>query len=182
MKKIIIALALILTSCTSTAPRMAQVELGSSDFSGRMDSEAHPAAGVSIVYGLGDSVSPNVASDLGLQVTGGESTINGVELETKRAELTTGLRYFLSQGRLRPYLGAGLSLLYVDAQGPGGGQDTASDWSGGAYARLGVDYALSDELRLGVDFRALRGASADLGDERLDFDQDVLCLTLSWGF
>jgi len=84
--------------------------------------------------------------------------------------------------RLHPYLGAGGSLLRaeVEVDGPGG-DDSDDDFSPAAYIRAGVGYDLSEEFRLGLDYRHLFLSDVDIGSID-DVDFDMFMLTLGFDF
>jgi outer membrane protein len=77
--------------------------------------------------------------------------------ETKHLPPTLSLQYhFLPDGRIRPYVGAGLNAtLFFDEKTTGAlaGTDLSLDDSFGAAAQLGVDFALSGDWMLNVDAR-----------------------------
>lgn len=77
--------------------------------------------------------------------------------ETKHLPPTLSLQYhFLPDGKIRPYVGAGLNAtLFFDEKTTGAlaGSDLSLDESFGAAAQLGVDFALSGDWMLNVDAR-----------------------------
>lgn len=77
--------------------------------------------------------------------------------ETKHLPPTLSLQYhFLPDGRIRPYVGAGLNAtIFFDEKTTGAlaGTDLSLDDSFGAAAQLGVDFALSGDWMLNVDAR-----------------------------
>jgi outer membrane protein len=77
--------------------------------------------------------------------------------ETKHLPPTLSLQYhFLPDGRIRPYVGAGLNAtLFFDEKTTGAleGTDLSLDDSFGAAAQIGVDFALSDDWMLNLDAR-----------------------------
>jgi len=77
--------------------------------------------------------------------------------ETKHLPPTLSLQYhFLPDGRIRPYVGAGLNAtIFFDEKTTGAlaGTDLSLDDSFGAAAQLGVDFALSGDWMLNIDAR-----------------------------
>ena len=77
--------------------------------------------------------------------------------ETKHLPPTLSLQYhFLPDGKIRPYVGAGLNAtIFFDEKTSGAlaGTDLSLDDSFGAAAQLGVDFALSGDWLLNVDAR-----------------------------
>jgi outer membrane protein len=77
--------------------------------------------------------------------------------ETKHLPPTLSLQYhFLPDGRIRPYVGAGLNAtIFFDEKTTGAleGANLSLDDSFGAAAQLGVDFALSGDWMLNVDAR-----------------------------
>lgn len=77
--------------------------------------------------------------------------------ETKHLPPTLSLQYhFLPDGRVRPYVGAGLNAtLFFDEKTTGAlaGSDLSLDDSFGVAAQLGVDFAISDDWMINVDAR-----------------------------
>jgi len=77
--------------------------------------------------------------------------------ETKHLPPTLSLQYhFLPDGRIRPYVGAGLNAtLFFDEKTTGAlaGTELSLDDSFGVAAQLGVDFALSDDWMLNLDAR-----------------------------
>jgi outer membrane protein len=77
--------------------------------------------------------------------------------ETKHLPPTLSLQYhFLPDGRIRPYVGAGLNAtLFFDEKTTGAlaGTDLKLDDSFGVAGQLGVDFALSDVWMINVDAR-----------------------------
>lgn len=77
--------------------------------------------------------------------------------ETKHLPPTLSLQYhFLPDGKIRPYVGAGLNAtIFFDEKTSGAlaGTDLSLDDSFGVAAQLGVDFALSGDWLLNVDAR-----------------------------
>jgi Outer membrane protein beta-barrel domain len=99
------------------------------------------------------------------------------------AELSAGFLWQpLKKGVVRPYLGAGLSLVYA-----GIGTDyfdrAESDQSFGFYGNLGVFFKVGDTFNVGLDGRIVRGTRLTLAgvDGDADYEQLSLLLGFSWG-
>ena len=86
------------------------------------------------------------------------------------------------EDNFHPYAGAGGAILRGEAEidTPGGGASD-DDISPGAYIRAGVAYDLSEEFRLGLDYRHLFLSDMDIGSID-DADFDMFMLTLGFDF
>lgn len=175
-------LCLMLTSCLAPeTPKMIELRGGGAEFHGQANSShASPMAGANLVYGPGLEEG-GIASDCGVQYVRGRDSYDGTAVPIDRYEATTGLRYYVCGGRVRPYIGAGLSVTYMDATDAHG--EHFSDYGAGAYFRAGVDVTVAKNVGLGVDYRTTYGERFSLGDERnLKMDQGFLGLSLNFGF
>ena len=92
----------------------------------------------------------------------------GLSEDLTVVELYGGGQYAFSRGTVSPYVGAGLSLLFLD------GRD--ADDGAGIYGHTGLKVKLSRRLSMGVDVRGLVGTP----DELARYIQ--LVLTLGWSF
>ena len=97
-------------------------------------------------------------------------------------------RSFLRDTVLRPYVGAGLDLIYYDGEAKWYDDPTAARIRKvhkrmvfGLYAHAGVTYQLSEDLQLGLDIRQVFGTP----DTNFFFDGDLdyqrVSLFLGWG-
>ena len=98
-------------------------------------------------------------------------------------ELSAGFLWHpLKRGVVRPYLGAGLSLVYA-----GIGTDyfdrAETDQSFGFYGNLGIFFKIGDTFNVGLDGRLVRGTKLTLAgvDGDADYEQLSLLLGFSWG-
>jgi hypothetical protein len=114
-------------------------------------------------------------------------TVIGVD--RTQVEIYFGLhRTFLREAFLRPYVGAGGSILWVEADqeiGPVGGEyasDEEREFALGAYAHAGVALQLSEAWQIGVDYRALLSTKIDvLAGSEGDADYTLLSVFVGFG-
>lgn len=97
-------------------------------------------------------------------------------------ELSAGFLWQPAKGIARPYLGAGVSLVYA-----GVGTDwfdrSETDQSFGFYGNLGIFFKVGDTLNVGLDGRIVRGTKVTLNgvDGNVNYEQLALLLGFSWG-
>ncbi len=99
-------------------------------------------------------------------------------IERRVSESSAGLRYLFDPiGFLQPYVGGGLSLLYVWQELEPLGLSTLDDddWDWGVYARGGLRAELYQGVHLGVELRALR--EEWVGSRSYDLDYALVALT-----
>lgn len=119
-----------------------------------------------------------VGWELGFQGSYDEDDVAGFgDIESSTWELYGGLRKTLVDGEeVRPYLGAGLSLVGVRFEALGIDDD---DSSLAAYAHGGVEIEVSPGFALGLDLRGLFGSEIDLFGVDTDADYGQLALFLA---
>jgi opacity protein-like surface antigen len=117
---------------------------------------------------------------------GSESVSGGGSLD-----VTSSLHEFWAGGRwqfdpwessLKPYVGVGFSLLYVDYETSGlGASNHADDWAFGVYGHAGLSWEFAPGWSLDLDVRTLYSTKADLQDSTsLDYLQAGLVLGWAW--
>jgi len=109
-----------------------------------------------------------------------------LDLELSTSELYLGLgRSFRLGERVRPYLGAGLSLVMVEGELSStvlGGSDTEDDLSAAGYLHGGLLVEVGESFHVGLDGRALLGTDLDLDGLEVDADYLQLALVAGWRF
>ncbi len=104
--------------------------------------------------------------------------LGDVEFTNRALEIYGGLRKtFFADAAVRPYLGAGVTAIGVEAEGEAGGVSVDDDdTTFGGYAHGGLEFRITDSFRLGVDVRAVFGTDVDLFDASGDTDYEQLAL------
>lgn len=139
---------------------------------------------------------PTLGYELGVQYTSEDDDtvvdLLGVPLpisvQLDTLELYGGVRKtFLEGAIIRPYVGAGVTLIQADAEFTLGGIAADADDVGfGGYVRAGVLVPVSDRFRIGLDARLVRGVELDLdpnsGSDSLDGDFDQFGLVFEYLF
>jgi opacity protein-like surface antigen len=129
--------------------------------------------------------------EIGTTYSQNDDDVGFVDVDGNVFEVYGGYRYTFGLdrdhsdpdlGRVHPYLGAGGAVLRgeVEVDTPGG-NDSDDDISPGAYIRAGVGFDLTEELRIGVDYRHLFLSDMDIGPID-DADFDMFTLTLGFKF
>ena len=110
-------------------------------------------------------------------------TVPGVGAADLKVELLTIEGYFgfhrtfLRDANLRPYIGAGVSVVYYDSQKNTDGvgihvhDDDEGGWTAGLYAHGGISWQCSENVQIGVDLRGLGFTDVNNlgGDGDLDY-------------
>lgn len=139
--------------------------------------------------------------EIGTTYSSDDDDVGPVDVEGNIFEIYGGYRYTFDLDRdnddvhdaddmddddfeddFHPYLGAGGALIRgeVDIDTPGGG-DSDDDFSPGAYIRAGVGYDITEEFRLGLDYRHMFLTDMDIASID-DADFDMFMLTLGFDF
>lgn len=107
-----------------------------------------------------------------------------VDVEGNTFDVYGGYRYTFrpDERAIHPYLSAGLAVIRAEAEvDTPVGNNSDDDISPGAYVRAGIAFDLSEQFRLGVDYRHMFLTDVDIGGiSDVDFDQ--LMLTLGFAF
>ena len=107
---------------------------------------------------------------LGLELGGwyslGSDTLHGpqdVNLDLSQVDLTLGARFTLPMfGRLLPFIGAGLDVIYWKLSEDGGQTSTHEDLDLGYYVHGGLNARVWDYFTLGFEVNGLYGTGDDL--------------------
>lgn len=108
-----------------------------------------------------------------------------VRLESETWELSLGLNYGLLLGRLRPYVGLGASVQFLELDGFDQAAGSAFDddeVAPGVYLKAGLFLQVTQGSHVGLEFRHLEGASVRIDGTSLDTDYDQFLLVLGMGF
>jgi hypothetical protein len=119
--------------------------------------------------------------ECGANVASADGSFMGLDGDYQTRELYAGYRRtFLTQVRgVQPYLSIGVMHMHADMQL---GSMRADDSAYGAYGRLGINWELSDRIRIGLDYRRVYGTEIDALGLGIDSDHDQLALTVGYGF
>lgn len=109
----------------------------------------------------------------------GTSGGQAVRLKGETLELSAGLNYSYLLARLRPYLGFGASLLFLNLRGIDEDVDAVfddDDATVGGYAKAGLLFQVSRTSHVGLEFRHFEGGGVTLDGTDLgtNYDQFVL--------
>jgi opacity protein-like surface antigen len=126
-----------------------------------------------------ERMSNPIGWEVGLMASKDEGHVAGSDVEGHTAEVYGGIHKTFGSDTLRPYVGAGLAVIRASVEGPGPDDDDAS---AAAYAHGGISFALSDEMRLGLDLRFLLGSDIELNGFDTDADYVQLAVGLAFGF
>ena len=108
-----------------------------------------------------------------------------VHLESEAWELSIGLNYSVLLGRLRPYVGLGAAVQFLEIDGfdeAAGSAFDDDDVAPGAYAKAGLLLQVTRTSHVGVEYRHLEGGSVRIDGTSLDTDYDQVLLVLGMGF
>ena len=114
--------------------------------------------------------------DLGSFVVGGEASYNKLDIDTlgeDNSVTRVGVIAGYDAGRIMPYLAAGYASLDVDSAAL-----TAND--DGYYYGVGVDYAITSNVRVGVEY--LQHEFDDFDSSGIDIDARTTSLKVSYAF
>lgn len=119
--------------------------------------------------------------EAGISISHADDDFAGQDVDATFTELYGGFRetFPLDSPEIHPYVGIGATLLHgeVDA-GPADDSDTTL----GAYIRAGINFSLSNDLRLGVDLRHVFAEFDMFGNDDFDADFDQFALTAAFPF
>jgi len=118
------------------------------------------------------------------EANGTESGGDGVELHSETYELTTGVNAAVLWRRLRPYLGAGGSLLLVNLRGIDASDEVFhdEDVTVGAYVKVGLLFQVTGSVHVGLELRHLEAGDLALGDDDVDGSYDQVVLVFGASF
>ena len=139
---------------------------------------------------------PTLGYELGLQYTSEDDDsvrdVQGVpwtfSVQLETLELYGGVRKTYFEGAsVRPYVGAGVTLIQANSEAAVNGAPIDSDDVGfGGYVRAGLLVPISDRFRIGLDARLVRGVEFDLrpvsNSDSLDADFEQFGLVFEYLF
>lgn len=106
----------------------------------------------------------------------------GVDVTDRFLELFAGGRAIFGEGKVLPYLGAGLAVVSAEVEGDSGlGSASDDDVSLGFYGHGGVLVKVARSFYLGLDARLLTGTEVDLFSIETDVDYVQLAAVFAWG-
>jgi len=107
------------------------------------------------------------------------------DVEVNTYEFYGGVRHVFRPGRrgLHPFVSGGLDLLHgrIKVTAPGV-SEAEGDLVGGAYARAGLLWDITDRVRLGADYRYLLAQKLNIFDDSLDTDYGQVTFSLGFAF
>ena len=120
--------------------------------------------------------------EVGFSYSSEDDTIGSLAFEASLLELYGGLRKDFETGSpVRPYLGAGVSLIEVDVDASSGGMGgSESDTSPGLYVHGGVRVDVSDTIHIGLDARAVLATDFEIGGIGFDADHEQLAFLIGF--
>ena len=122
-----------------------------------------------------------VGFEAGFMFSGDDSDNAFGDVEAGTAEAFGGIRKTWGDSNVRPYLGAGISMIGAAVDVDGGPDDEDASLAG--YAHAGVQFYLSEMVFLGVDVRVLFGSDIDLdGAFADDADYEQFAFVVGFSF
>ncbi|MFN0009116.1 MAG: outer membrane beta-barrel protein [Planctomycetota bacterium] len=121
-----------------------------------------------------------VGFEVGIMGSADEDTVAGSDVEVSTGEFYGGIRKTFGEEVFRPYVGAGLSLVNLEVDTSGLGDD--DDASAAFYAHGGLAILASEALLIGLDLRFLIGSDIEIAGVDTDADYVQLALFLGIGF
>lgn len=114
----------------------------------------------------------------------GTSAGQDVRLKGSTLELSAGLNYSFLFARLRPYLGFGASLLFLNLRGVDdvGALFDDDDATVGGYAKAGLLFQVSRSSHVGLEFRHFEGGEVTLDGTDLATSYDQFALVFGTSF
>jgi len=117
--------------------------------------------------------------EAGMQVSADEDDFGGADIEAITREIYGGIHKSLGTSNVRPYVGAGLTLVGVEIEVGGLSDDDAS---AALYAHGGLAIDVSESFFVGFDLRVLFGSDLEIGGVETDADYTQFGLLLGLRF
>lgn len=121
-----------------------------------------------------------VGFEVGIMGSSDDDDVGGVDFEVNTGEIYGGVRKTFGEDVLRPYVGAGISFINLEADVSGFGED--DDGSPAFYAHGGLAIAASEAFMIGLDLRFLIGSDLEVAGIDTDADYVQLALMIGIGF
>jgi len=109
------------------------------------------------------------------QRSGGED----VRLSAATVEISAGFNWSILVGRLRPYVGGGGAMQFLNLRGLDEENDAVfddDDASVGGYAKVGVAFQVSPTTYVGLDFRHFEGGDVNLDGTEVGTSYDQVMM------
>lgn len=98
---------------------------------------------------------------------------SGVSFTGRVMDLTLGARIQPASGWFRPYLGAGMDIVYASKDGsPGDAGNSDRAVNLGIYSHVGLALVVARHVHLGAEYRLVRGVNANLQGIPGDVDSE----------
>ena len=136
-----------------------------------------------VVLGFeGGNVGAPLGYEFGISLAADSTTEAGVDVTDRFLELFAGGRAIFGEGKVLPYLGAGIALVAAEVEGESGGFSTSDDdGSVGLYGHGGVLLKVGSSFYLGLDARVLTGTELEIFGIETDADYAQLAAVFAWG-
>jgi len=121
-----------------------------------------------------------VGWEVGFMGSSDDDSSGGVDFDVHTREVYAGVRKTFGEEVLRPYAGAGLSLIKAEVDVSPGPDD--DDSSAALYMHAGLAVFATDVVSLAFDLRFLLGSDLELGGSDVDADYGQLAFVLGFGF
>jgi opacity protein-like surface antigen len=108
-----------------------------------------------------------------------------VDLDADTYELSVGVNYSHQLGRVRPYVGAGVSILWLEVLGIDEEFDLAfhdDDSTVGGYAKAGLLLQVTPSAHVGLEFRHFEGGDASFEQTELETSYDQIVFLFGTSF
>jgi opacity protein-like surface antigen len=115
----------------------------------------------------------------------GSSGGEDVDLDADTFELSMGLNYSRQLGRVRPYVGAGASILFLEVVGIDEEFDLVfadDDATIGGYLKAGVLLQVTPSAHVGIEFRHFEGGDASFDQTELETSYDQIVFVFGTSF
>ena len=120
-----------------------------------------------------------VGFEVGIMGSKDDDHVGGVDVEGKTAELYGGIRKTFGEDVVRPYLGAGLSVIKAKAEV--GSQDD-DDSAAAVYAHGGIAFFMSESFFIGLDLRFLFSGDLEIAGSDVNANYGQLAFLMGFGF